>query len=190
MIAATEQRAGAAPQTMIIDEHLTVSEAVQWCAGAISHREVARLRQFAGRAEDRPVSQSTLAANARRDDMEGEFIDRRRLAARWSSGVGNGLSRHSLRPRRGAHHPKREALCGTAGREDRDVRHQDRKHAFRAWVSREGAGKAGRRHVSESAGDSGEFLCPRKQGVLVEGSWSGTSEWPRHLAASLITVSQ
>ena len=51
MIAATEQRAGAALQAMIIDEHLTVSEAVQWCAGAISHREAARLRQLAGPAE-------------------------------------------------------------------------------------------------------------------------------------------
>jgi hypothetical protein len=49
MIAATEQRAGAALQAMIIDEHLTVSEAVQCCAGAISHREAARLRQVAGR---------------------------------------------------------------------------------------------------------------------------------------------
>jgi hypothetical protein len=33
-IAATEQRAGAALQAMITDESLTVSEAVQWCAGA------------------------------------------------------------------------------------------------------------------------------------------------------------
>jgi hypothetical protein len=35
-IAATEQRAGAGAvlQAMIIDESLTVSEAVQWCAGA------------------------------------------------------------------------------------------------------------------------------------------------------------
>ena len=49
MIAATEQRAGAAHRAVIIDEHLTVSEAVQWCAGAISHREAARLRQVAGR---------------------------------------------------------------------------------------------------------------------------------------------
>jgi hypothetical protein len=49
MIAATEQRAGAALQAMIIDEHLTVSEAVEWCAEAISHREAARLRQLAGR---------------------------------------------------------------------------------------------------------------------------------------------
>ena len=73
MIAATEQRAGAALQAMIIDEHLTVSEAAQWCAGAISHREAARLRQLAGRAQERPVKQGTLAANARRHDREGEF---------------------------------------------------------------------------------------------------------------------
>jgi hypothetical protein len=46
MIAATEQRAGAALQAMIIDEHLTVSEPAQWCAGAISHREAARLRRY------------------------------------------------------------------------------------------------------------------------------------------------
>jgi hypothetical protein len=58
---------------MIINEHLTVSEAVQWCAGAISHREAARLRQLAGRAQDRPVNDSALAANARRHDMEAEF---------------------------------------------------------------------------------------------------------------------
>jgi hypothetical protein len=44
MIAATEQRAGAAVQTMITNEYLTVSKAAQWCAGAISHREAARLR--------------------------------------------------------------------------------------------------------------------------------------------------
>jgi hypothetical protein len=73
MIAATEQRAGAALQAMIIDEHLTVSEAVRWCAGAISHCEAARLRQLAGRAQDRPVNQSTLAANARRHDLDDEF---------------------------------------------------------------------------------------------------------------------
>jgi hypothetical protein len=54
MLAATEQRAGAALQAMIIDEHLTVSEAAQWCAGAISHREAARLRQLAGPADNRP----------------------------------------------------------------------------------------------------------------------------------------
>jgi hypothetical protein len=61
MIAATEQRAGAALQAMIIDEHLTVSEEVQWCAGAISHREAARLRQLADRAQERPMNLSTLA---------------------------------------------------------------------------------------------------------------------------------
>jgi hypothetical protein len=41
---------------MIIDEHLTVSEAVQWCAGAFSHREAARPRQLADRSQDRPVN--------------------------------------------------------------------------------------------------------------------------------------
>jgi hypothetical protein len=51
-IAATEQRAGAALQAMITDESLTVSEAVQWCAGAISHREAARLRQLTAQAQN------------------------------------------------------------------------------------------------------------------------------------------
>jgi hypothetical protein len=58
---------------MIIDERVTVSEAVQWCAGAISHREAARLRELAGRAQDGPVNHRILPANARRQDMEGEF---------------------------------------------------------------------------------------------------------------------
>jgi hypothetical protein len=43
-IATAEQRAGVALEAMINDESLTLSEAVQWCAGAISHREAARLR--------------------------------------------------------------------------------------------------------------------------------------------------
>jgi hypothetical protein len=55
MIAGTEQPAGAALQAMIIDEHLTVSEAVQWCAGAISHREAARLRRLAAQAATSPT---------------------------------------------------------------------------------------------------------------------------------------
>ena len=45
-IAATEQRAGAALQAMITNESSTVSEAVQWCAGTISHREATRLRHL------------------------------------------------------------------------------------------------------------------------------------------------
>ena len=45
-IAATEQGAGAALQAMISDESLTVSEAVLWCAGAVSHREAIRLRHL------------------------------------------------------------------------------------------------------------------------------------------------
>jgi hypothetical protein len=44
-IAATEQRGGAALQAMITNESLTVSEAVQWCAGAITHRAT-RLRHL------------------------------------------------------------------------------------------------------------------------------------------------
>jgi hypothetical protein len=46
-IAATEQRAGAALQAMINDEHVTVPETAQWCAGTVSRREVTRLRQLA-----------------------------------------------------------------------------------------------------------------------------------------------
>ena len=52
-VAATEQRAAAALQAMITDESLTVSEAVQWCAGAISHLEAARLRRLTAQAEQR-----------------------------------------------------------------------------------------------------------------------------------------
>ena len=61
-IAATEQRAGAALQAMIIDESLTVSEAVQWCAGAISHREAARLRHLTAQADNNtPKEDGTTA---------------------------------------------------------------------------------------------------------------------------------
>ena len=47
---------GAALQAMITDESLTVSEAGQWCAGAIGHREAARLRggRRAGHNNDGP----------------------------------------------------------------------------------------------------------------------------------------
>ena len=66
IIAATEQRAGAASQAMITDESLTVSEAVQWCAGAIGHREAARLRQLAAQAHNnKPENDSTRAADIR-----------------------------------------------------------------------------------------------------------------------------
>ena len=51
-VAAAEQRAGAGLQAMITDESLTVSEAVQWCAGAISHREAARHRQLTAQAHN------------------------------------------------------------------------------------------------------------------------------------------
>jgi hypothetical protein len=65
-IAATEQRAGAALQAMITDEHLTVAEAVQWCAGAITHREAGRLRQLTGQADhNEPADHSTTVASIR-----------------------------------------------------------------------------------------------------------------------------
>ena len=52
-IAATEQRAGAALQAVITDESLTVSEAVLWCAGAVSHREATRLRHLTAGLQQR-----------------------------------------------------------------------------------------------------------------------------------------
>ena len=122
-----------------------------------SHREAARLRQLAGEAQDRLVNHSILAANARRHDVEGEF--------HWPpSAHGEMEFRCRKRPQptqfaaeaRSAS-PKARSTCGAAGREDRDVRHQDRKHAFRGRVSREGAG------VRENSGP------------LVEGIRSGTS---------------
>jgi hypothetical protein len=65
-IAVTEQRAGAALQAMIIDESLTVSEAVQWCAGAISHREAARLRRLTAQAQsETPEEDGATASNVR-----------------------------------------------------------------------------------------------------------------------------
>ena len=42
-----EGRAAEALQTMTDDEGLSVREAVEWCGGGITVREVTRLRQFA-----------------------------------------------------------------------------------------------------------------------------------------------
>ena len=56
---------GAALQAMITDESLTVSEAVQWCAGAIGHREAARLRGGRAGHNNRPENDSTRAADIR-----------------------------------------------------------------------------------------------------------------------------
>jgi hypothetical protein len=79
-IAATEQRAGAALQAMITDESLTVSEAVQRCAGAISHREAARLRQLAAQAQNnKPENDSARAADI--DDVAHKYFRRT-----WSFG--------------------------------------------------------------------------------------------------------
>jgi hypothetical protein len=51
-------------QAMITAEHLTVAEAVQWCAGAINHREAVRLRQLTEQAYDsKPEDHSTTVAS-------------------------------------------------------------------------------------------------------------------------------
>jgi len=67
-IAATEQRAGAALQAMITDEHLTASETVQWCAGTIGRREVTRLRKMAANypCEDEGSHLVGIPSNTRR----------------------------------------------------------------------------------------------------------------------------
>jgi hypothetical protein len=51
---------------MITDESLTVSEAVQWCAGAISHREAARLRQLTAQVHNKPEDDDGLPHAATR----------------------------------------------------------------------------------------------------------------------------
>jgi hypothetical protein len=87
--------------------------------------------------------------------------------------VGDGLSRDKMRPMRGAPHPKREARCGAAGREDRDVRHQDRKHAFRGRVSRGGRRQSWLASCIRVGGDSGEVYVLANSGPLVEGKLVG-----------------
>jgi len=42
-----ERRAGEALRTMTVDERLSVREAVDWCGGGVTVREVARLRRLA-----------------------------------------------------------------------------------------------------------------------------------------------
>jgi hypothetical protein len=43
----TERRAGEALQTMTTEVGLSLREAVEWCGGALTVREVTRLRQLA-----------------------------------------------------------------------------------------------------------------------------------------------
>jgi hypothetical protein len=61
VIAGTEQRAGAALQVMIIDEHATVSEGVVAWGNQPSRCVLAS--PISRSAKDRPVNLSTLAAN-------------------------------------------------------------------------------------------------------------------------------
>jgi hypothetical protein len=72
-ISVTELRAGAALQAMIVDEGLTLSEAVRWCAGAINHREGTRLRQLASPTHhDKPDDHASHKAESR-NGMEGDI---------------------------------------------------------------------------------------------------------------------
>lgn len=42
-----ERQAGEALRALVVDEAMAAAEAVQWCAGAVTTREVARLRRLA-----------------------------------------------------------------------------------------------------------------------------------------------
>jgi riboflavin biosynthesis pyrimidine reductase len=86
MIGGTEQRAGAALQAMITDEHLTVFR-----GGAV----VCRSNQPSRSGPASPISRLGIGQAG-----ESLSIDRNRLVAGWSSGVRNGLSRHNLQPMR------------------------------------------------------------------------------------------
>jgi hypothetical protein len=93
------------------------------------------------------VNHRTPAAKGRRHDMEAEFH-----WPRPARGEVEFRCREPSQPTQFAAEARSASSTArrtkrAAGREDRDVRHQDRKHAFRARVSREGASKAGWRHV-------------------------------------------
>jgi hypothetical protein len=47
-----ERQAGHALRALIVDEAMGAAEAVQWCAGAVTTREVARLRRLAEATPD------------------------------------------------------------------------------------------------------------------------------------------
>jgi hypothetical protein len=71
-IAATEQRAGAALQAMINDEHLTISETVQWRAGTNGHREATRLRKLADQTHSQCPDDTSHLTGIRSQDAEGD----------------------------------------------------------------------------------------------------------------------
>ena len=47
-----ERQAGEALRALVVDEAVGAAEAAQWCAGAVTTREVARLRRLAERTPD------------------------------------------------------------------------------------------------------------------------------------------
>jgi hypothetical protein len=96
---------GAALQAMITDESLTVSEAVQWCAGVISHREAARLRQLAGSTnnKERGITRvMPLLFDSRR--WKAALDKRSQLVARCFAAVRDSRNGHKLHRVRSPHH--------------------------------------------------------------------------------------
>ncbi len=70
-IAATEKRAGQALQAMIEAERMSVTEAVQWCAGKITTCEATRLRRLATPGGDEGTSAGGTATPGCRDERAG-----------------------------------------------------------------------------------------------------------------------
>ena len=56
-----ERQAGEALRALVVDEAVGAAEAVQWCAGAVTTREVARLRRL---AEALPVDGASTSNGA------------------------------------------------------------------------------------------------------------------------------
>jgi hypothetical protein len=80
---------------MINDEHVTVAETAQWCAGTVSRREVTRLRQL---ATQKPTLTATMAPATSEDAQHRKAvsIEPERLVARRSPGVRDSLNGDDL----------------------------------------------------------------------------------------------
>ena len=57
-----EARAGEALRALVEDEGLSASEAVRWCAGAVTVAEAGRLRRLAAKPADAPATDGGTAA--------------------------------------------------------------------------------------------------------------------------------
>jgi hypothetical protein len=120
------------------------------------------------------VNQSTLLSTLRDTTWKVNSTDRNRLVARWSSGVGNRLSRHKC----GRGERITQSAKHSAGRQDAKIATFDTKiesMRFAPGSAAKGAGKGGRTHVYERAVTAASFHVRENSGPLVERSWSGTS---------------